>query len=235
MEQLKEFWLLIALLAWTEPFLGGQVDRFYITPFCRLLFDKESCPEHEPRPFGDNFHSPSASGGFLIIETNYRVYAMTNSSLHISILSLFVTLKNHFPGMATGVLSRESLQSAFERGLTSTQILSFFRSVAHPSQIKVAIENNWPTPVPPTIEDQLNLWEQERYRLVATPAVLYTGFNTSLEYEQFVSKAESLNSLLACSYPLDKDTPKSNFASLQRKLMVISEEGHQKLRQGLAR
>ena len=203
------------------------MDRFYVTPFCRILFQKGSSKELSVK----TSPATASSSGFLIIETNYRIYAMTDSTLYISILSLFITLKHHFPGMVTGTLSRESLHGAFEKGLTAAQILSFFRSVAHPSQIKTALENDWHTPVPPTIEDQLHLWEQERFRLVATPAFLYTGFNTALEYEQFSSKAKSLNVLLACSHPLHSDGLKSNIALLQRKLLVISEEGHKRLRQ----
>lgn len=159
---------------------------------------------------------------------------MTNSTLHISILSLFINLKNYFPGMVTGTLSRESVQKAFEKGLSASQILSFFRAMAHRSQIKTAIENKWPTSIPPTIEDQLYLWEQEQFRLLASSAVLYTEFSNTLEYEQFVTKADLHKCLLACSHPIGYK-PKSQLASIQRKLLVVSEEGHSVFRKDFSR
>jgi transcription initiation factor TFIIH subunit 4 len=50
--------------------------------------------------------------GYIIVETNYRIYAYTSSPLNISILSLFANLKTRFPNMLTATLTKSSIQQA---------------------------------------------------------------------------------------------------------------------------
>ena len=61
--------------------------------------------------------------GFILIETNYRVYAYTDSPLQIAILSLFVSMKARFPNMVVGMITRESIRQAFVNGITADQVL----------------------------------------------------------------------------------------------------------------
>jgi transcription initiation factor TFIIH subunit 4 len=82
---------------------------------------------------------PVARQGYIIIETNYRVYAYTSSPLQIAILSLFLELKSRFKNMVMGVLSRESVKEAFSNGITSEQIISFLTTHAHPEMRKQVI------------------------------------------------------------------------------------------------
>jgi Transcription factor Tfb2 len=60
--------------------------------------------------------------GFIIVETNYRIYAYTSSTLQISILSLFINMQTRFANMVVGILNRDSVREALARGITADQV-----------------------------------------------------------------------------------------------------------------
>lgn len=78
--------------------------------------------------------------GQIILETNFSVYAYTNSPLEIAILNLFVTLKTRFANMVIGQITRESIRSALLNGITATQIINFLEAHAHPQMRAMAKE-----------------------------------------------------------------------------------------------
>lgn len=57
------------------------------------------------------------------------------------------------------------------------------------------IENGPPT-LPPTIVDQIKLWENERNRFTFTGGVLYNSFLSQAEYEVLRDHAQSTNVLI---------------------------------------
>lgn len=73
--------------------------------------------------------------GQIILETNFKLYAYTNSPLEIAILNLFVSLKTRFANMVIGQISRESIRNALYNGITAEQIVRFLETHAH-SQMK---------------------------------------------------------------------------------------------------
>lgn len=60
--------------------------------------------------------------GFIVVETNYRLYAYTSLPLQSAILALFVHLRGHFPNLLYGVITRDSCRAAFSRGITADQV-----------------------------------------------------------------------------------------------------------------
>ena len=144
----------------------------------------------------------SSQQGFLIVETNYRVYAYTDSVLHIALLSLFTEIKARFPSFAVAVLSRESVQQALACGISAEQIIDFLKTRAHSQMITT-------TPViASTITDQIKLWEMERDRLRYSQGVLYNQFLSQSDFEMLRKFAEENNHLL--------------WANTQKRLMVVS-------------
>uniref|UniRef100_A0AAY4BHF1 General transcription factor IIH subunit 4 n=1 Tax=Denticeps clupeoides TaxID=299321 RepID=A0AAY4BHF1_9TELE len=108
--------------------------------------------------------------GFIVVETNYRLYAYTNSELQIALVALFSEMLYRFPNVVVAQVTRESVQQAIANGITAQQIIHFLRTRAHPVMVKQ-------TPVlPPTVTDQIRLWELERDRLQFTEGVLYNQF-----------------------------------------------------------
>ncbi|KAI3382882.1 hypothetical protein SNEBB_003566 [Seison nebaliae] len=109
----------------------------------------------------DNAHYQSTKrrdDGFIICETNYRVYAYTNSDVGIEMLATFINILQKLPGFVVGVLTRSSVNRAFDNGITPAQIINCLTVNCHE---KVA--NDKPV-VPSIISDQIHLWGKERCR-----------------------------------------------------------------------
>ncbi|KAI8609913.1 transcription factor TFIIH subunit p52/Tfb2, partial [Chytriomyces sp. MP71] len=154
----------------------------------------------------------SASGdtgesGYIIVETNFKVYAYTDSPLQIAVLSLFVTLKARFANMVIGVLTRDSVREAFANGISADQIAEFLGNHAHPEMKKQ---------LPPTVLDQIRLWEAERQRARHRPGTLYRDFDRMQEYLEAVNHARDLGHLL--------------WHSDETRMFVVTPDGHEKMR-----
>lgn len=143
----------------------------------------------------------SSEKGFIVVETNYRVYAYTNSPLRIQILSLFTKLSVRYPNMVAGRLTKESIQSAIALGITSDQILNYLTAYAHPvmasnPRAANASDNNQQQgkpSLPPTVVDQIRLWQIEGDRMKATAGFLFKEFKTRADYEDASNFAETIN------------------------------------------
>jgi transcription initiation factor TFIIH subunit 4 len=128
--------------------------------------------------------------GYIILETNHRLYAYTSSPLQIAVLNLFVRLTSRFPNLVSGKLTKDSVQRAITYGITSDQIISYLATHAHPQMHKS-------NPVlPPTVVDQIRLWQIEGDRMEATPGFLLKSFASPLEYKETVRYAENLGVLV---------------------------------------
>lgn len=133
--------------------------------------------------------SSGGGTGFIIIETNYRLYAYTSSPLQISLISLFTNLKYRFTNLVTGKITRQSVRRAIEMGITADQIISYLLTHAHPQMRKhnatYSTSNATgipPSVLPPTVTDQIRLWQLERDRLRATSGFLFKEFSAFNEY-----------------------------------------------------
>ncbi|ODV91702.1 hypothetical protein CANCADRAFT_20913 [Tortispora caseinolytica NRRL Y-17796] len=121
--------------------------------------------------------SDAAPAHFVLLETNYRVYAYTSSPLQIAILNLFVHLKSRFPNLVSGVITRDSVRSALAHGITAEQIILYLTVHAHPQMLR-----NDPV-LPGTIADQIKLWQLEKERMTTTQGYLFKDFSGPREYE----------------------------------------------------
>jgi transcription initiation factor TFIIH subunit 4 len=125
--------------------------------------------------------------GYIIVETNYRVYAYTNSKLQISLLALFTELLYRFPNVSVGVITRDSIRQALRGGITARQIISYLEQHAHSKMIEAAAAQfadfKHSSVLPPTVVDQIKLWENERNRF---------SFIDGVVYNQFLSEADFL-------------------------------------------
>jgi len=112
----------------------------------------------------------STTDGFLLVETNFRIYAYVRNELDIALLSLFSQILYRLPNMAVAMITRMSANIAFAHGITTDLILEFIEHHAHPEMVaKIGSRG------PPTIADQLSLWEAERHRVKYNPGILMEG------------------------------------------------------------
>lgn len=128
----------------------------------------------------------TSSGGFIILETNFRLYAYTDSPLQIAVLNLFVSLKSRFANMVTGNITRESVRSALSNGIKAEQIITYLTVHAHPQMQKTD------SILPPTVVDQIRLWQIEMDRIKSVEGYLFTHFSTFDEYKMVVNYANQL-------------------------------------------
>jgi transcription initiation factor TFIIH subunit 4 len=150
--------------------------------------------------------------GFIIVETNYRVYAYTSSPLQIALLSLFINLRSRHPNLITGKMSKSSVQRAVQAGITADQIIAYLTSHAHPQmrrhaaaeqaallarglQTSEQIARSIPI-LPATILDQIHLWQLERDRMTTTSGFLFRDFPNPAEYEAVVRYADETGVLV---------------------------------------
>ncbi|XP_055486651.1 general transcription factor IIH subunit 4 [Leucoraja erinacea] len=146
--------------------------------------------------------------GYIVVETNYRIYAYTDSELQLALVALFSEMLYRFPNLVVAQLSRESVQQSIANGISAEQVdhPHFLRTRAHP----VCLPQ---TPVlPPTITDQVRLWELERDRLQFTEGVLYNQFLSQVDFELLRDYARDLGVLVWENPPM--------------RLMVVTPTGH---------
>ncbi|XP_041931971.1 general transcription factor IIH subunit 4 [Alosa sapidissima] len=152
----------------------------------------------------------TGEAGFIVVETNYRIYAYTNSELQIALVALFSEMLYRFPDVVVAQVTRESVQQAIANGITAQQIIHFMRTRAHPVMVKQ-------TPVlPSTITDQIRLWELEKDRLQFTEGVLYNQFLSQADFEVLRDRAQGLGVLV--------------WQNPAHRVMVVSPHGHSEVK-----
>ncbi|KAG6997517.1 hypothetical protein G7Y79_00040g076820 [Physcia stellaris] len=182
----------------TQSSMVGDLTEFGI------ILDEESSPVFYPTRLATTLTSDAGAlrsaissttveagtPGFIVLETNYRIYAYTSSALQIAILQLFSTLKVRYPNMIAGKITRDSVRRAVSQGITADQIISFLDTHAHPQMRKT-------NPVlPPTVVDQIRLWQIEGERMATTEGYLFREFEDYEEYERTVNYARDVGVLL---------------------------------------
>ncbi|XP_042029509.1 general transcription and DNA repair factor IIH subunit TFB2-like [Salvia splendens] len=128
--------------------------------------------------------------GFVVVETNFRLYAYSTSKLHCEILRLFARIEYQLPNLIVGAINKESLYKAFLNGITAEQIVSFLQQNAHPR-----VAEKIPT-VPENVTDQIRLWEADLNRVEMTPAHLYDEFPSRDVFEAACDFAREYGGLL---------------------------------------
>ncbi|EXJ84989.1 hypothetical protein A1O3_05664 [Capronia epimyces CBS 606.96] len=194
---------------------GTPVDYFYPTRLATTLTsDSSTALSTTNTTIGTSLSTSSSSSptsantgatkGFIVVETNYRLYAYTSSPLQIALLSLFVNLRSRHPNLVTGKMSKSSVQRAIRAGITADQIISYLTSHAHPQMRRHAqaeqsrnSDHARVVPIlPATILDQIHLWQLERDRMTTTPGFLLKDFPNHADYEAPCRYADEIGVLV---------------------------------------
>jgi transcription initiation factor TFIIH subunit 4 len=163
---------------------------FYPTRLATTLTSESGALPGSDISTSDKTDTKAQNKGFIIVETNYRLYAYTNSLIQIAILSLFTKLQHRFPNLVSGKLTKDSVHRAVQSGITSAQIISYLTTYAHPQMQK----SN--PPLPPTVMDQIRLWEYEGERVEVTNGYLMREFGNEAEYKDVRGYASALGVLV---------------------------------------
>ena len=128
--------------------------------------------------------------GFVVAETNLKVYAYCQSLLSIRILSLFVELTVRLPNLVMGKVTQASIHGAMARGINAEQMVRYLEQNAHPETQKMEF------PIPETFIHQIYLWEGEEVAITPQEGTLYSHFPSPELYQQARDYASSLGILL---------------------------------------
>lgn len=132
----------------------------------------------------DGSAAEEQTAGFIIVETNYRVYAYTSSPLQISILSLFCSVRARFANLVLARFTRTSARRALSSGITADQIIQYLST------------NHRGGRLPPMIVDQIKLWQLEMDRFTQQDGVLFKDFAGQKEYALVSTYAQDIGALL---------------------------------------
>lgn len=189
----------------------GQ-DCFYATPLGRDLTASISFVRAAPVSELRKQRLPTHPG-YIIVETNFRVYAYTSSPLQIKLLSLFTALQYRLPNLVVGKITRARVRESLENGISANQILDYLTTNAHPEAQKRV------PPVPEAVCDQILLWETERNRIKMQECIILTYSNEE-RFERDLKCAKEAEIVLWHSEEND-----------EQKLLII-EEGTRDVLQG---
>ena len=174
--------------------------------------------------------------GFVIVETNFRVYAYTDSQHAVLLLNLFVDIDYLLPNLIVGTIKRGYMVDgkdvseegggdvvqggALSKGVSADQVVRFLRDHAHPvmkQQSNEEMHEDWP--VPKTVAEQLRLWEKElpRNRLKCSEARMLKAdrFKDEQAWELCYKHAEVMKTLL--------------WGDRRKKWLVVTEEDYDEL------
>ncbi|GJQ10210.1 hypothetical protein GpartN1_g2001.t1 [Galdieria partita] len=142
----------------------------------------------------------------IIVQTNFRVYVYTRCTFQISLLSLFIQFLYRLPNMAVGVITRDSIRTALNNGITAQQMISYLQSHMHP---------HMKGKLPITIIDQIRLWEAQRSRVSTQHALLLDHFDCTTSFEKTCNFAKELGVYL--------------WSDSQKCILVVDETAQQSL------
>ncbi|KAK5995293.1 General transcription and DNA repair factor IIH subunit TFB2 [Cladobotryum mycophilum] len=146
---------------------------------------------NQPGPLGGS----ADQSGSVVIETNYRLYAYTQSTLQIAVLALFAKLNMRFPDMVAGRITRSSIRQAINFGITADQIISYLAVHAHEQMHRTAALTNKPI-LAPTVVDQIRLWQLENERMKTTSGFLFRDFTDDKDYLDTARFSEEIGVLV---------------------------------------
>lgn len=164
-------WCELGLIYRSKP----KAKRFYVSPMVIGLLT-------------DSSRAVSRKEQFLFVETNFRVIAHTASDIQIILLSYFLTLEYRLPAIILGTITRESVRSALQDGLTADQIINFLQMYSLRGE------------VPENVSKQLRLWESERNRVKTAPAVMLDEFVDMAVYRSTLAYTEQTGAHLWHDY-----------------------------------
>jgi transcription initiation factor TFIIH subunit 4 len=132
----------------------------------------------------------AAADGFVIVETNFRVYAYTASPVRQAVLRLFARCDALLPNVFVGTVTRESVGAALDAGIGAEQVVGYLRQHAHE---RAAARS---PSVPGVVADQIRLWERETKRVLIVPAVLYRNWESGELYRRASASAAAAGARL---------------------------------------
>jgi len=114
--------------------------------------------------------------GWIVMETNFRVYAYTSSRIHQNVLRQFCRPDCILPNLFVGTITFKSLDDAFNRGLDAASIINYLAEHAHPGR-------PGSQRVPEAVCQQIELWERSMRRVQDSRVVSFHNFEVCVWWD----------------------------------------------------
>ncbi|KAF6260454.1 Tfb2-domain-containing protein [Scenedesmus sp. NREL 46B-D3] len=159
----------MAQLGLVHSFSQDGAGYFCVTPLAASLCGGSSSSTAAAAAPGSNGASVD-NAAYIIVETNFRVYAHTSCPLQRRVLARLMRTDCLLPNLFVGSLTRETFLAALELGISAGDVTAFLQQHAHPQAARRVPS------VPENVQEQLVLWEGETRRVQAQSATLYSSF-----------------------------------------------------------
>lgn len=200
----------------------GCITQLKSLGFIALVTQREFFPSDFiiDMPFGAVFRKSRQAGLAkskeenrlkIVVETNFKVYAYTESELDKLLLRQFVYEEDSMPNMTIGKIKRDIVCVAFNKGIRPKQIIKYLEDHLH--------EKTHPQ-IPINVEEQIGLWYKELNPVDMENVTVYSDFESNVEFNIWKAFAEE-NDVLVDSERVDRPDPASG-RSLSR--LVVEEE-----------
>ena len=191
---------------------------------------------------------------YRVVQRCTVLYSVVHLYVSPSITILYILILR-FPNLSVAIITRESCRQAFRGGITANQIIRYNTAncslllFSHSSLLSTlsSLLTSVLTPhrflnqhahgqskvsggpaIPPTISDQVKLWEQERDRFQFTEGVLYNQFLSQVQCSALCTVQCSSASCSAAtfhipafSYTISYRSNRYNFLSVQYNFLSV--------------
>jgi transcription initiation factor TFIIH subunit 4 len=129
-----------------------------------------------------------AAKGWILIDTNFKVTAYTDSDLHVALLKKFALITYQMPGFTSAYISPDSFRNALDHGTSLNDILNF---------LKTNLSSLGDGTIPSNVEHQFYVWQKQRDRIQVTPNCILRNFQVPDQAEHAVQIARSMMGFIA--------------------------------------
>ncbi len=123
----------------------------------------------------------------MIVETNFKIYAYSNSPFHIDLLAHFALIEYKLPNLIVASLTQKTIKNAYQKGIRREQIVKFLNKNIHNAQRalvekektrahntgpggdileRIKVDSMYTTEgeafIPENVRQQLEMWEREK-------------------------------------------------------------------------
>ncbi|KAL6122119.1 hypothetical protein NUSPORA_00858 [Nucleospora cyclopteri] len=146
--------------------------------------------------------------GFMIIETNFKIYAYTSKVYEREILNLFSKITLDIPGMIRCSLDEEKVINALEKNITIDQLIKYIRTHVYNG-----------TKIPENMVNQMRIWDGKRNRIKVYHGILYDNFDNYNSFMTLLQFSKNINALI--------------YVNIEKKALFLKSDSKEKIREFL--
>ena len=165
-------------IIWEKHYEQKNETKYFCTPLIKSIFEDI------------NLISPLSeiennNGNFLIVETDFNVYAYTKNNLDIQIFELLFEVKYKFDGFIVGSITREKIRNILKRDIKIFTILEYLSNHSHPNSNYKCIIKGEQYKIPENVANQIVMWSDEINALNPENSILLYDFVDENQYDDY--------------------------------------------------